>query len=597
LRELFENLIVYLAVPGESVTDSILFRSDSTYASLGLSLIGDIHFIFWEEGNGYRWTKRVGDPDLYKDGDWPYWHDTFPQWLKLYDYFVSAVRDVETDPSAVAANVDVKVGTKIYKGYCLNQNDCRRGYVLNDVDTFIRFLTWNPPQAICFNQLDDYEYQSDNYYPYEVAPMDLDFIARQNRTNEHQLLSLDEECGGNNSLEPCKWYIQPRSPVCENATPLDPHDPDIYGGYEHHVFEKVRDNYEIFFPPPQQVEWYSLDVAARTNSVIYDSILPGNTDFGPYPGIELDNHMGAVNYLAQVWDHFESENQTTIPISHLKGLWAEFWALGGSGLGGDYGGPGYPDDGEWPDHDEDTKKSAWDYGFYKGNSGMLYTNSMGLNMYELPPDTGATSVKKAYYNVAEMMSKLKGTQLNVTYENLTWPLFDRRDFIRGVITKDELTGDHAVLFWYYLNPDDFIPATPGNGYAYYDDILERVESMGLAKTIGIELNGLPSFQGYKLTRYVVNETLSNGWSYRTDIFDIYQAAENEHDKIAAIANINDCTLNGDCDIDGYDLSVALEKVDDGILISADSEGKLEIEYPNISPWTAMLLVLEKEMFQ
>ena len=258
-------------------------------------------------------------------------------------------------------------------------------------------------------------------------------------------------------------------------------------------------------------------------------------------------------------------------------------------------GPGYPGNGEWPDHDGDSDSSAWDYGFYKGNTGMLYTNSKGLNMYEMPPTAGATSVKKAYYNVAEMMSKLKGTQLNVTYQNLTWPQYDTRDYIRGTITKDETTGDYAVLFWYYLNPDDFVSVTPGDGFANYNGIMTAVGSLGLEKNIGIELTGLPSLEHYRLTRYVVNDTLSNGWHYRTHIFDIYRDAATEHDRVLAIAAINDCTLHGTCDIDGqsYDLSVALEKVDDAVSVQADPDGTVELEYPNVGPWTAMLLVLEE----
>lgn len=542
---LLRNLLIYLTAPPgmTTVSDRRLFGDDSPKDTQGFD---DLYFLFWHETNTYRYACEEPDPE--HPECWtqrgPMWQDDFSQWLKLYEYWVQAVRDVRSNYP-----VSFKIGTQLF----MANNSWHGGYSLIDTDTFINFLLGNLP--------DD---SSGCWEPYihdpGEFPLDLDFMCRQERTNDHQFLST----------EGWDWGDRDRN-VCElNLPEINPHSENR--GWDWNHFGKFHRNYDPHIPSPG-LQWYSLDVRSAAYGVIKDYVLSANSSdpLGRqmYYGAEVDNHMGAINYLAQVWDHFENPNQTAIPPGDfLQSLWAEFWADPGSGSPGLVGG------GEnWPDHDLDSDSSGWDYGLFKGACGMLYTNSMDVSMYE--NQEGAVSLKKAYYNIAQMMGKLKSYQLEVDY-----PMYQvDKDKIRGIVTKGG-SDKFAILWWYYVNPEDVASEI---GSWNYSDVVNYADS-SLHKDVAIVLTNVP-FARYDLTRYLLNENYSNSWTYRNEIYEMYL---NQGRDEATIDAINEAVLGVNSEI-----SVALEKVEEkeNYLIP-DANGRIKLRYSDVPPWTAMLILIE-----
>jgi hypothetical protein len=585
------DLITYLAAPPEphmkdqyTVSNPILFGNDGAYACQGFD---NLHIIYWDEPNLI--SHFIGDPS--------HWNDVFSQWLKLYDYYNSAIEEVESE---YGSDVNIKLsGPKFYTG----PTGEKRGQSLNDIATFISFIQKVPPPGDCFvpETTGDYVYESDTF------PFRLDFMTRQKRTNEHQLLTLDE----------LGWVGQILT-ECEAEEHLPPLEEAGWDSIVHLKFEKA----DYFNEPPSDfyddIEWYSFNVRNSVSGKVWDYVLcetcggpPGSQwEYGDeqYTGVETDNHMAAVNYLAQVWDHFENIDEDEPPVqdtfedlrddpetveNDMVGLWAEFWADPGEGFQENDNCP-YPE--EWPDHDVDGKTGAFDYGFYKGGEGMLFTNSAGWNMYK-DWEHFPVSVKKPFYNIAQMLGMLGQKQLEVNYEyHPNCPqAYKDDDYIRSIVTREIGPGQFgkiAILFWYYRNPEDFFS---------FDDLpwsynaLENVAG-DLTAYVDITLSDVPECV-YKYTRFIVDSTYSNGWTYRESIYKHYvdegedpQSAEEAIDDINLwTSDDNDCAL--------VNCSVALDDVEDldnaplG-RVRPDENREIKLHYDNVKPWTAMLIVLE-----
>jgi hypothetical protein len=570
-QALLEDLIKYLTLPpelGVMIQDSIL-GLDQPASTQGFD---DVYFVFWEEANASR----------HKD-DWcrAAWTDDYAQWLKLYDYWVAAVRTVRSE---YPDDVHFKIGTKWLTGNQLDQV----GKALYDADTFIEFLNGNPPPISCFDST--YDQGDDSLYSYEYRsdpPLDLDFMTRQRRTDDHQLLSKDG----------IQWFDTESDSFeyCGANAHLAPHDET--SGFDSNFYLKFEQN---GFP---DMEWYSWDIKNDVAGEIQDFILSATSPYQEgrqrYCGVQSDNQMGAVNYLAQVWDHFENPDQRTFTdpedttaTNDMLGLWAEFWAdpRGYPGTGGSY-------PTRWPNHDNDSLFTSYDYGFYKGGEGMLFTNSGGWNMYEDQSEY-PVSIKKPFYNIVEMIGNLQSREVPVSYSFGTGFQndLDKGDMIRGIVTRSAAGDTIAVLWWYYMNPQDIADAIDSLDY---QAIMDHVE-MSDMRDVVIKLKNVP-MENYEMHRYVVDDVTSNGWTYRDCIYCFYESGDScnandpavvtdpgvAEDRVIAINGWKKWLGNGN----PCNASVALEEVETD-LVSRNTDGSLVLNYQNVKPWTAMLIMLQ-----
>ena len=150
-----------------------------------------------------------------------------------------------------------------------------------------------------------------------------------------------------------------------------------------------------------------------------------------------------------------------------------------------------------------------------------------------------------------------------------------REYVSGLISRDE-TGRHVVvLLWYYIPPED-VTYSYGVGNRYED--LRKYANNNLRINVDIILDGLAE-GSYRLRRYVVDETHSNGFTYRQQIVDACASP--------AVANF---WLLGN---NNYCASIDLEMVEerDGL---RPTDGTLNLHEKDLAPWSVVLLDLQQQ---
>ncbi|GAB4505801.1 MAG: hypothetical protein Fur0043_27990 [Anaerolineales bacterium] len=247
-----------------------------------------------------------------------------------------------------------------------------------------------------------------------------------------------------------------------------------------------------------------------------------------YWGAERDSEMGAA---AQAALQYEVARSPVIPISYS---WAEWLS----------------------DVNESVNKDiAWDFPLYHGATGNAFTYAY---------------YAKPTYNVMRMLGMQETIRLTADIADGVSP--PRRSYVGAIVTRDE-TGRHiVVLLWYYIPPEDLETAA---GRRYED--LRAYANTRLPIDLEVVLEGLGEGL-YRLERYLVDETHSNGFHYRQQIADAKVPAE--------VANGWLPSNNP------YGASVALEQVEGRDGVSPEG-GTLSLRYEGVAPWTVMLIDLRK----
>jgi len=148
----------------------------------------------------------------------------------------------------------------------------------------------------------------------------------------------------------------------------------------------------------------------------------------------------------------------------------------------------------------------------------------------------------------------------------------KRDYVGAVVTRDETGGHVVILLWYYIPPED-LENVAGQRY----ENLRAYADAHLRTDVEVVLDGLGEGP-YRLDRYLVDETHSNGFHYRQQIAEAKVPAE----------DVNGW-LPGN---NSYNASGALEKVEarDGV---SPTGGTLSLRYAGVAPWTVMLIDLQQ----
>jgi len=254
----------------------------------------------------------------------------------------------------------------------------------------------------------------------------------------------------------------------------------------------------------------------------------GNEPDRLYVGAERDSEMGAA---AQIALQYDVERSPVIPISSA---WAEFLSDAG----------------------EDVNDFLpWDFPLYCGATGNAFTYAY---------------YAKPTYNVMRLLGMQEGTRVPTEITDTVSP--PKRDYVGAVVTKDE-TGRHVVvLLWYYIPPEDLESVA---GQRYED--LRAYADTHLRTDLEVVLDGLGEGP-YRLERYLVDETHSNGFHYRQQIAKAKAPAEDVNGWLP--------------ENNPYDASVALERVEarDGV---SPAGGTLRLRYAGVAPWTVMLIDLRQ----
>ncbi|MBI2459620.1 MAG: hypothetical protein HYV53_03655 [Parcubacteria group bacterium] len=278
-------------------------------------------------------------------------------------------------------------------------------------------------------------------------------------------------------------------------------------------------------------------------------LLPG-VDERPFLGIERDNEIGASAQIAlqhdaskiftYSWAEFIRDAGESINIQN------SIMPVCGNGISVN-----------------DPKCSL--YRLYTGGTGGSFTFG---------------NIIKATYNVQRMMGMQEKIRLPVkVVDNFSPP---NRDYVGVIVTKSANNEDIAVLVYYYIPPSDAIGHCAGNSY----DRLRKCANKDGKLDFNISLDGLKPGK-YQITRYLVDETHSNGFTYRQQICNpiIDRGGKQKTCGVIKPDEVNHWTRGNN----PYNASVALEQVENRKI--ENFQGTMNLIYQDVAPWTVMFIKL------
>ncbi len=183
----------------------------------------------------------------------------------------------------------------------------------------------------------------------------------------------------------------------------------------------------------------------------------------------------------------------------------------------------------------------------------------GMGIYTIGQESEDwLGLRKPEFNAWKMIDMLKETRVyaksSLSYNN---------DLAVCVVaTKDLQTGDMAILMWHFVNPFQ-----DGNFYPDYSELLESLDPVSAQLTV----SGLSPDTLYKITTYVVAESIGNSFTNRFEIEEEYLAG-------ATIEEINNSPKNN------------LGIIDQGFFQGETLERTFVLE-----PYSVMLVLLENQM--
>jgi hypothetical protein len=519
-QEVVEDLLTYLVV--ENDTMDISARSDSILGIDGEPTMGldNLKIMFWYEANG------VG------------WDDADSSWLKLYDYWIEVVRFVRDSTSANHFEVGVELqgsNQVSVTGQWNRDHDDLLEYL---DQTFLPFL--DSSQVVMDDTTMFYPYRESNPPPFD----EFDFYAfnPRNNNNHHWIYDWSDD-----------------------------------------FYEAIQDTfsshgYDSLYYACWSLQSGHTEVEALLLPGIQNSVFPDCGD-SLYLGVDRDSEMGAAAQIAHQHDAWHSP---VIDISYYWPEWLKahhYCKLDPFECKGCYGAAshkGWIKDWDPPDNCPDDMC----YPLYVGCESNAF--SAGYESCENPNERSG-GYAKASYNLSRML----GMQETLVYpdtviENITDSLPKPRSFVGGVVTSDSDKDDIAILFWYYIPPEDLTTLLSTTLY----DSLRSYANDSLGADFAIKLKNLT--QGdYLLDRWMIGECHSNGFKYRTEIYEYFTGQESCNISALAINNTVRDTLYNDCD----EPSIGLQQVEFDAEKQVGASGNLHLAYPDITPWTVMLIKL------
>jgi len=188
-----------------------------------------------------------------------------------------------------------------------------------------------------------------------------------------------------------------------------------------------------------------------------------------------------------------------------------------------------------------------------------YSPRSGVGIYTTGQEAGGwLGLRKPEFNAWKMVGMLKDTRIDVQSSTD----YNNTVSLHMIGTKDSITGDVAILLWYYLNP-----FYDGNYDPVYSDLMTSFQPVGAS----IEVSGLDPGENYRVKKQLLSETAGNSFTNRFEIYD---------------SILSGVSLE---EINGWE-SLNLRMFDDRY--SYDSDGRMD-DIVTMEPYSILLYTIEK----
>lgn len=132
-------------------------------------------------------------------------------------------------------------------------------------------------------------------------------------------------------------------------------------------------------------------------------------------------------------------------------------------------------------------------------------------------EEGYIGLRKPYFNVFEMISRLDGKRLSSGSNRMK--ILNNQGTVNAIATKDLATGTISILLWTYFSPLRYINYDPSSPTTVdYYELYSLIETdLGSPRiTAQITISGLTS-GSYRQQRFLMDRDHSNGWRWRNQV--------------------------------------------------------------------------------